>query len=120
MLMRKSSDNKFKILLTKSLSILRGFAIGMKRIQQPWLNNEFIFRNSKISKEYDYMMILVKDYVNKVVNYNKKLTIETNGANKVDKVIDLLLDSKYDFTDREILDEMIVFALTVRTLTSKL
>ena len=91
----------------------------MKRIQQPWLNNEFIFRNSKISKEFDYMMVLVQEYVSKVVNYNKQLTIETNGANKVDKVIDLLLDPKHDFTDREVLDEMIVFALTVRILTSK-
>lgn len=96
-----------------------GFAIGMKRIQQPWLNNEFIFRNSKISKEFDYMMVLVQEYVSKVVNYNNQLTIETNGANKVDKVIDLLLDPKHDFTDQEILDEMIVFALTSFDSTAK-
>ena len=91
----------------------RGFAIGMKRIQQPWLNSEFIFRKSKISKEFDRMMILVNDYVSKTVNYNKQLTIETNGANKVDKVIDLLLDPKYNFSEQEIYEELILTTMAV-------
>jgi hypothetical protein len=89
----------------------------MKRIQQPWLNNDFIFRNSKISTELDEMMEAAREYLNKIVNHNKKLHIESNGAIGDDRVIDLLLDPKYEFSNQEIFDEMIIFALTVRILS---
>lgn len=90
-----------------------GFGIGMQRIQQPWLRSDFLFKQTKISKQLDGLLVRVEEYIHKVVDYNKKLTVEMNGANRCDKVIDLLLDGKNNFTDKEIRDEMIIFALTV-------
>lgn len=98
------------------LSFYRGFAIGMKRIQQPWLNNEFLFRRSNLSTQLDELMEVAKDYLDRIVNHNKKLVIESNGANRDDRVIDLLLDPINEFSDQEILDELVIFALTVRNI----
>ncbi|CAG9810053.1 unnamed protein product [Chironomus riparius] len=96
-----------------------GFAIGMKRIQQPWLNTEFIFRRSKLSTELDEMMDVAKEYLDRIVNHNKKLHMESNGSIKDDRVIDLLLDPDNEFSDQEILDELVIFALTSFDSTAK-
>jgi len=92
----------------------------MKRIQQPWLNNEFILRRSKLSREVDEMMEVAKDFVNRAVNHHKELYIESNGAIQDDKVIDLLLDPENEFSDQEVFDEMVIFSLTVKIVVLKI
>ena len=85
----------------------------MKRIQQPWLNNNFLFRQSNLSTQLDEMLEVAMDYLNRIVNHNKMLHIKSNGSVKDDRVIDLLLDPNNEFSDQEVLDEMVIFALTV-------
>lgn len=83
----------------------------MERVQQPWLNNDFIFSLTKLSRRLYVVLSKTQVHLDKIAACNKKSSLENIQTN--DSVIDLLMDEKNKFTEREIRDEALMFIIAV-------
>ncbi|KAG5666300.1 hypothetical protein PVAND_017851 [Polypedilum vanderplanki] len=92
--------------------------ITLRRIMQPWMSFEFLFKISQLSKDVKRIFGPIYSAVDKILEQNEHLRIESDDKKGI--FIKQLLNLKNEFSEEEIRDEIfiLIFAGSETTATT--
>lgn len=99
----------------------RGKVLAQKRIVQPWLMFDFIFRLTKGAEEESDQKKNLHEFTRKILHEKRQERAKGNKSTKslLDKMIQLAEENP-DFTDEDIINEVCTFMLAVSRRPSRL
>ncbi|XP_070498102.1 cytochrome P450 4C1-like [Chironomus tepperi] len=83
----------------------------MKRLSQPWMNFEFLFKRSQLYRDMLAQFTEYHQKIDEIIEDNEIRNKSNGGEPLTNYVIDQLLNKKYNLSHREIRDEIYIFIM---------